>query len=64
MQFFRDKKNRIRYIPYISQNNEAGTPFEPRSSETLEEQPHYSAGKHHNISDAILRMDGGFYARF
>ena len=41
----------------IAQNNEVGTPFEPRSGETLEEQPHYFAG---NYSKCLMRLPYNF----
>ena len=57
--FFRKQGKRIRQVLNISQNNEVGTPFEPRSGETLEEQPHYFAGLRTQMSDAFTRAQCG-----
>ena len=50
---FEKQGKRIRQNKYKSQNNEVGTPFEPRSGETLEEQLHYFAGY---IPNSLMRL--------
>ena len=52
-RFLYTESKRIRQNKYKSQNNEVGTPFEPRSGETLEEQLHYFAGY---IPNSLMRL--------